>query len=131
MGFYRRKQKINIFKLICFLGKSKSWASFTIYIVLGQVSLFIYYLGNFRYYANLGNFHWETFTWASFTWASFTWASFTWETFVAPVLRRPSIETHLKCPMCPFFSTDNLLEQLPFLKTQRLYNSNPFIQSRL
>ena len=23
-----------------------------------------------------------------------------------PVLRLPSIETHLKCPMCPFFSTD-------------------------
>jgi len=31
-------------------------------------------LGNFHYYANLGNFHWETFIWDSFT----------WEIFVAP-----------------------------------------------
>ena len=35
-----------------------------------------------------------------------------------PVLRRPSIETHLKCP---FFSTDKLRDPFPFPIFQELF----------
>ena len=64
---------IKIFKIICFLGKS--WAIFTLYIVLGKFSL-------------LGYFHfWENFTLGNFRWETFIWATFTWEIFVAPSKR--------------------------------------------
>ncbi len=55
---------ITIFKIICFLGKS--WAIFTLYIVLGKFSLFSLFgklsLGNFH----LGNLHLGNFRSANF-----------------------------------------------------------------